>query len=374
MNGLDDAIERIAGGIREREAERKKISERLRGLKSSVEIKEMTPGGDEELLEETLFVKIPRNDAGGFDGRVAGVDGGLLSISCQGVDLLVARAVGVVFNYSSGRLASCEYFPEKSPQPAILELSGGAQDVDVRLMSGLNRTLLEMECALGCARKFSPDFLILHGPVGPHLSTKPDKGSPARAVYEKLNSAYLELYGHCSDKNLTLLGVVEDSRGGRFSEIASRHFLPPSAAAGQSGMRDTALLFDALDHGERTFAFKYATSPAEHPVLSDLKKWGSMLYSFYAKTAECDRPIRVDFLAFEGAGNGTVGKQADNIASRLFSMSHWNRMYGLPPVLIEADCRARLSMEEGEFIQNTLSDKVGASPLMSDLRRSGRPF
>ncbi len=369
MGELNDAIEKIAVGIREREAERKKISVSLRALKSSVEIREVSDAGD-EMLEETLFVKM-QDCPGGFGGRVAGVDGGLLAISCHGVDLLVARAVGVVFNYSSGVLASCEYFPEKAPQPAILELSGAAQDADVRLMSGLNRTAFEIECALGCARKFSPDFLILHGPVGPHLSTKPDKSSPARAIYEKLNSAYLELYSYCSDKNLTLLGVVEDSRGGRFSEIASRHFLAPSAT-GMSGMRDTALLFDALDHGERTFAFKYATNPAEHPVLSDLKEWGGRLYSFYAKTAECDRPIRVDFLAFDGAG--TVGRQADNIASRLFSMSHWNRMYGLPPVLIEADCRARLSMEEGEFIQNTLSDKVGGSPLMSDLRRSGRPF
>lgn len=367
-NKLDDAIEKIAVGIRAREAERKKISMSLRALKSSVEIREVSDAG-EEMLEETLFVKM-HDDPKGFDGRVAGVDGGLLSISCHGVDLLVARAVGVVFNYLSGSLASCEYFPEKSPQPAIMELTNGAQDADVRLMAGLNRTAFEIECALGCARKFSPDFLILHGPVGPHLSTKPDKGSPARIVYERLNAAYLELYGHCRDKKITLLGVVEDSRGGRFSEIASRHFLPP--VAGASGMRDTALLFDALDHGERTFAFKYATNPSEHPVLSDLKEWGTRLYSFYAKTAECDRPIRVDFLAFEGAG--TVGSQADNIASRLFSMSHWNRMYGLPPVLIEADCRARLSMEEGEFIQNTLSDKVGGSPLMSDLRRSGRPF
>lgn len=371
MNGLNDAIERIAGGIREREAERKKISLSLRALKSSVEIREMVPGGTEELLEETIFVKM-HDDGPAFEGRVAGVDGGLLSISCHGVDLLVARAVGVVFNYSSGLLASCEYFPEKSPlQPAIIELSG-AQDADVRLMSGLNRTLLEVECALGCARKFSPDFLILHGPVGPHLSTKPEPGSPARAVYEKLNSAYLELYAHCSDENLTLLGVVEDSRGGRFSEMVSRHFLP--ASAGLSGMRDTALLFDALDHGERTFAFKYAANPVEHPVLSDLKEWGRRLYSFYAKTAECDRPVRVDFLAFDGAGTGTVGKQADRIASGLFSMSHWNRTYGLPPVLIEADCRARLSGDEGEFIRSMVFDKVGASPLTLDLRRSGRPF
>jgi hypothetical protein len=369
VSGLDDAIERIARGIREREAARKKVSEGLRALKSSVEIREVSDAGA-ELLEETLFVKMTQDGSGGFEGRVAGIDGGLLAMSFHGVDLLVARAVGVVFSYSGGRLASCEYFPEKSPQPAILELPQ-AQDSEVRLLSGLNRTLLEIECALACAKKFSPDVLILHGPVGPHLSTKPDKGSPARAVYERLNSAYLELYGHCGGKKTALLGVVEDSRGGRFSEIASKHFLPPTLS-GLSGIRDTALLFDALEHGERTFAFKYAASPGEHPVLSDLKEWGGRLYSFYAKTAECDRPIRVDFLAFDGAGS--VGHQADAIASGLFSMSHWNRAYGLPPVLIEADCRARLSEDEGEFIRNMVFDKVGRSPLTLDLRRSGRPF
>jgi len=157
-NKLDEAIEKIAVGIRAREAERKKISGSLRALKSSVEIREVSDAG-EEMLEETLFVKM-HDDPKAFDGRVAGVDGGLLSISCHGVDLLVARAVGVVFNYSSGLLASCEYFPEKSPQPAIMELSSGGQDADVRLMSGLNRTLFEMECALGCAKKFSPEVKL----------------------------------------------------------------------------------------------------------------------------------------------------------------------------------------------------------------------
>lgn len=363
MEGLDAAIEKVASGIREREAARRKISESLRRMKSSVEIREMTAEGS-ELLEETLFVRM-KESREAFGAKVAGVDGGLLAISCHGTDIIAARAVGVVFAYSGGRLSSCEYFPKKSPELELLELPG-AQDADVRLVGGLHRTLLEVECALSCARKFSPDFLVLHGPAGPHISTKPDKDSPARALYERLNSAYLELYGCCGEGGIALLGVVEDSRGGRFSEIASANFLPE--ISGLRGIRDTALLFDALEHGERTFAFKYAV---ERPALPDLKEWGGRLYSFYAKTAECDRPVRVDFPAFDGR---TVGEQAERMASALFSMSGFNRMYGLPPVLIEADCRARLSEEEGAFIRDTLSDKVGTSPLILGLRREGRPF
>lgn len=368
MEGLDAAIERVASGIRERETARKKFSESLRRMKSSVEIREMTTEGS-ELLEETLFVRM-KDILGGFSAKVAGVDGGLLAISCHGADVIVTRAVGVVFTYSGGRLSSCEYFPKKTPELELAELPG-AQDADVRLVGGLHRTLREVECAISCARKFCPDFLVMHGPVGPHISTKPDRSSPARALYDRLNSAYLELYGCCGGMGIALFGVVEDSRGGRFSELASANFLP--GIPGLPGtQRDTALLFDALEHGERTFAFKYAMNPAEHPVLPDLKEWAGKLYSFYAKTAECDRPVRVDFPAFDGR---KVGEQAERIASALFSMSHWNRMYGLPPVLIEADCRARLSEEEGEFIRERIADRVGNnSPLVLGLRREGRPF
>lgn len=350
MASLDVALEHIVRKIRENEKERKRVSDSIRAVKK----------------EEGFFFGI--KPLSPLTARVVGVDGGLLACSYHGIDLITTRAVGVYFDYDKGKLKGYSYFPSPSPSPEIFPITESVSEPEFSTVANLLRVSSELGTAVKSARKFEPACLILHGSIAPYPSNKPQKESFAKGIYEEMVSCYLELYGYCNEKKITLFGVVEDSRGTRFSDIMRKR-VPEIGKR----MRDTTILFDALEHGERTFAFSYSSKPEEIPTLSDLKGWGGRLYSFYAKTAKYDRPIRVDFLAEDGTAE-SVEETANKIASYVFTLSSFSRNYGLPTVLIEADCRAKLREDEMDIIYGRIADEAGPSPLSMHLRRENRPF
>ena len=131
-----------------------------------------------------------------------------------------------------------------------------------------------------------------------------------------------------------LAGIVEDSRNTSFCGMIKRdilsmvtHRMAPELAGLLEKTRDTNLLYLAMERGERTRVFPYSESPEEHPVLRDLGDYARDLKSFYLKTAEHDRPIKVDMLH----GN------EDILSSVLLSISGHHSGYGLPAPIIEAD-------------------------------------
>jgi len=352
---LDSVIKRLVEKIREKEGQRKRFSDALREIKTK-RIEKIR--GKEKIIEESICSKVAFCQP---SGRIVGIDGGLLQGNYHGVDLLAVRAVAVLFDYKEGKLESYDYYPSASPDPQFFPFLEALSESDFHLISGIYRATMEIETALAAAKKYRPDCLILHGSVVPYPSSKPTSGE-LKVIYDKMIFAYCALYEFCDKENIPLFGVVEDSRGSHFSELMAE------TLGSESRLRDTALLFDALDFGERTFAFKYHSHPEQHPVLMDLREWGPRLYSFYAKTATYDRPVRIDFIY-----NGNVTGRANLISKYLFSLSSFNRSYGLPTVIIEADSRAKLEEGELDFIYQSVSDKLG-SPLALRLRREGRPF
>jgi hypothetical protein len=166
-----------------------------------------------------------------------------------------------------------------------------------------------------------------------------------------------------------LAGIIEDSRAVRFCGIAKGR-VSGLDGAGEllSRTRDTNLLFWALKKGERTMPFGYCEDPREHPILRDFDERHSMrLNSFYLKTAELDRPIRVDYMKdAEGI--------EDRIASILLAISGHHSSYGLPAPIIEADNVARLSDSEMENFYFQMLAFAGNLPSIMQLRRETRPF
>ena len=366
MERIDLAIDRIASRIREKEAQRKQLSDILRKIKKDVPIKEVA--GKETLLEEMLCLPIGERE---LSGSFVGVDGGLLTQSCHNVDLVVMRAVATYFEYSKGKLTKHEYYPESSPTPELVSILDAETPLEFQGMAGIYRAAREVDVALQAAQKFRPQLLLLDGSVAPYPNKKPEAGSAGLEVYNRMIENYLKLYDFCHKNKIKLAGIVEDSRGRRFSEIILETILPAlkMETKMEGSIRDSALLYDALDYGEKTFTFKYSRNALENPVLKDLGPWANQIYSFYAKTAEFDRPIRVDFIS-----DGKVGELAKEMGELVFSLSRHNKEYGIPTVIIEADARAKLSERDIGMIYDSLVDKVGPSPLALRLRREGRPF
>ncbi len=295
--------------------------------------------------------------------KIAGIDGGIVKTTLHGYDLILARAVGVCFNFKNGRIEKVDYFPSKFPpsKPFTLEASS---EVDFMYFSSIVRQLLEIQRAIDCIEKFKPEILLLDGSIVPHYMSKPSKTSVVYTEYEKLLDLYKKLYEKIEESGTFLAGVVEDSRNDRFCKLLGKFILPKIENQSFSGLlersRDTNLLFWVLDKNERTQTFSY--SEDENLNQKELNK---NVYSFYIKTAKYDRPVRVDFLDKE---------KEDFIASVLLSITGQHSGYGFPTVLIEADNVAKLSEQEIDNFYSFILKYTGNLPSIMRLRRDQRPF
>jgi NurA-like 5'-3' nuclease len=132
--------------------------------------------------------------------------------------------------------------------------------------------------------------------------------------------------------------------------------------------KDSNLLYYALEKGERTCVFNYSKNPRIHPILKEFEGMSNSFYSFYIKTVEFDRPLRVDFLGF-----GNELDVVDKISCILMQTSGHSG-YGLPSVLIEADQRARLSEKDLNMFYSDLVNRIGNVSTLFRMRREVRPF
>lgn len=99
MNELLELTEEFAKRITDIENERKKLGELLRKINSS---KKLSIGS--EFLEEKIMTPVEKSNF--EEMKIAGVDGGLVKRSLHGIDIMLLRAVGVIFQYKNGKLSS----------------------------------------------------------------------------------------------------------------------------------------------------------------------------------------------------------------------------------------------------------------------------
>lgn len=251
------------------------------------------------------------------------------------------------------------------------------------MSSSLERQKGEIELAAATFKQFQPDLLLLDGSVIPHGNDRPARGSAAWERYDAVIKAFKELFAASAGR--LIAGCCEDSRGRHFCEIIAEQVLTnidsprvPELQRILAGTRDTNLLYHVLQHGERTAVFRFSKEWSEHPILSDLGEDGSRIYSFYLKTAEFDRPVRIDFYCPSTANSpsGTcdgVISVANRIAALVLAVTP-NSTYGFPAPLIEADFRAKLSERDVSTLHDQLVDRVGITPSLMKLRREQRPF
>ena len=354
----------IAGRIKGVEENREKLGKFLRDAADTVEL--------EDTLERKMMTAV-RQD-GLENAKIAAIDGGLSRHEYHGMDIILTRAVAAIFNYKNGRLDNAEYFPHSIVTPKITIVSDPYSDEEFSVSSSLERQYGEIELAGTVAQKISPALLLLDGSVVPHGNDRPSRTSPAWQRYTEVLDVFKRLFDSAS----LLAGCIEDSRSRRFCEIIAEQVLgkidSPRASELMhilAGTRDTNLLYHMLKRGERTAIFAYSKNSEEHPILSDLGEHGRRIYCFYLKTAEFDRPLRIDFYC-RGSVPETI-ETANRIASLVLATTP-HSSYGFPAPLIEADFRAKLQERDADSLHDQLVDRVGITPSLMKLRREQRPF
>ena len=359
-------VETLARMISDMENNRKKVGN---FLKESNEFTELQT--DEEITETKTIHPVEAADLGGL--KIAGIDGGLVKKSFHGIDLMLLRAVGVIYDYTNGGL-NVHYYPEAIPSPTPRAINDPLDDLGFELNSNIERQMAEINTAIEVLEKYEPDMLLLNGSVIPHYTFVPEKGSFVYVNYESMINTYNRLFDAMKSRKTILAGVIEDSRGTRFCEILNKLMntnfdpnLPSEFKIVLNNTKDTNLLTYALQHGQRTLIFPYSSETEKHPMLRNFPV-AKQIMTFYIRTAEFDRPLRVDFLA----DKGTVDV-VNRISSLLLAMAS-NSSYGTPSVIVEADQRAKLSEHDLDIFYHDIMNKTGSIESLLQQRRNQRPF
>lgn len=287
-----------------------------------------------------------------FTGKLIGVDGGLITKSLHGIDLIITRACAVNMRYEDGKLDDYSYFP--GPNPQLKTYS--ADPTRGTKQSNLLRSVTEIETALKSLKKYPCDYLLLDGSITPSPTDKPNiENEEERKRYLELIDKYVELYRAALDQAVQVVGVVEDSKSRKIARVHGEDML------------DSVLLHYVLNGKERTHEFNYSDQPGNHPVLSDFPpEIRNKMKAMYLKPSENDRPLRIEYIS------GI--KQKEDVSAMINYLSTISTDYSYPAPLIEADLHAKLSREEFESIIDELKALVGEEPLLMERRRDKRPF
>jgi hypothetical protein len=349
---MHDNLAELIDNIKELEDRRAELAKKLRE-----EAREFYP----EALEKGLVHKVEPLE---LNCKVAAVDGGLAAQEFHGFDLVLTRALSVIFEYKNSKRVSHTYYPSRIPEAETDALTS-LDSHEFTWHKSLTRLKKEIAVASETVEKYAPYCILLDGSIVPQISDKPSEDSPVRPLYNQLLEGYNRLYSLCEEKECQLVGVIKDSRGKRFIEILEKT-LPENEKKVLATSHDTSFLHFLLDAGERTFEFHYSSAEREHQVLKDLGAWSAKMNALYLKPVKDDRPLRVEFLKTK--------KNADEVASLIYSLSTINQKYAYPAILIEADMRAAMDRTEIDRTCRNLLLRAGRRVSFLPLRRDSRPF
>ncbi len=281
--------------------------------------------------------------------RIGAIDSGFLMKEMHGVDLIVYKTIGVIFEYRDGMLNTYSYHP--SPFPNVnYEIEYGLDDKDVLFYPSLKRLKEEIKLAISLLDKV--DILMLDGSIVPLVKDKPNEEGKTMELFDEIVGLYNELYKKSIEKEVLLLGIVKDTRSSRFVDLIKAKIKTT----------DINLLNYILKEGERTFVFKYSSNKKDHPILKHFQNF--YFNVFYAKPSKNDGPLRIEFLQSKNS--------FDEIANLIYTLSSINKNYAYPSILIEADLRAMVNPDELDRFEKSLYLHTNLS--INPLRGKKRPF
>jgi len=325
MEHLQKTLDEIVNKISYLESKRLKIGKFLKEINDSMKI-----GPNEEIKDEKTINKVSTSQTDKMS--VLGIDGGIVKHSYHGLDLMLTRSVGVNFVHSDGKLEKVDYYPNSNPTPNPIVIFDSFSDLELSSCYNFERQTMEVLTAIEAAEKFKPDMVLLDGSIIPHYVPKPDNPI-LKEYYKTLIETYKTLFELSESKKFILAGVVEDSRGVKFCDILNRRILSQVKSEVTKELRlvlgktkDSNLLYYALDKGERTCVFNYSQNPDIHPVLKEFSDMNDSFFSFYLKTVDFDRPLRIDFVCFHDVSDVV------NKLSTVMMQTSGHSGYGLPAV------------------------------------------
>jgi len=331
MDPLEN-IDQIIDKIQAMEAEKRKVAEFLK-------------------KKADLAWKAEKIDLG--DMLIGGEDGGVTKKTTHLMDFVFLRAVSVIFEYKKGKLSDVKYHPYMNPQPEVNYTADPLSDSEFNIFWSLRRLRKELNVSIEAIEKFKPQVFLIDGSLMIHPGDVPRKESTLFSDYTEIKDKIKALHEAGKKNNCLIAGVVEDSRSSTFCNYVESEILSKERGTKIAKMidvirrtKDTNLLHYLLEKGQATKEIEC----------------GDGIKCIYMKTAEFDRPIRIEYMG-----------EKEKLANIIFTLSCESRTYGLPNVLIEADQRAKLSENDSVYYMNHIASRLGIHDVFF-LRRENRPF
>lgn len=381
---LDRMLSQLVEQIERIEVTRRDFGRVLRAIKRLIDLGKY-PGITSDIPEKQFVKSIEPVSLSGL--AIAGIDGGLTRRRFRSMDLILTRGVAVVFHFGPKEGPSVKFFPEPFPEPVVkpmlLTLSGPELDQ----MASLERTATEIRVALAVLEEFETDLILMDGSLFYHPRDRPQMGSPVYERFQEVQALYRQLYSKATRSGVALIGIVKDSRSTRVTHLLGDilpHILrDPSLFDKMQGVdyrwllknsRDSDILDTFLEEGERSFAFRYSSEmPASsNSANEEVSKWASSIWVTYLKTASEDLPIRIEMLL--NPETGLDIEKLDRALAAILPLSWQHPEYGVPTPILEADTRAKITLNETQLIVDRLMALSGLTYTTLEKRRSRNPF
>ena len=380
---LDKLLSQLVEEIERVEVTKKHFGKVMSLIKNKINISKF-PAIASDIIDSNFTLRLEPTSLSGL--KIAGVDGGLVRRRFRSMDLVLTRGIAVLFEFGPEEGPIVDFFPDPFPEPQIrpmlLTLSGSELDQ----LSSLERVAAELRIILSVLEEFHSDLILVDGSLFYHPRDRPQSGSIVYEKFQEVISLYKQLYNKARKKGTALVGIVKDSRSTRLTsflgDILPHILRDPALFELMQGVdyrwllknsRDCDVLDTFLEEGERSFIFKYSSELQNNSnsLSKDMNSWASSIWVTYLKTARDDLPLRIEFLS---DNNKESIWKIDKALAAILPLSWQHPEYGIPTPILEADTRAKITMNETQLIVDRLMALSGLTYTTLEKRRSRNPF
>jgi len=299
-----------------------------------------------------MFTQLSPLDINGL--TIGGIDGGYVSRLLIGFDIFFFRSIAVFSSYSARGIKKTTYYPSKTPPLEVAVSDVGLSSIDFENMVSIRRTISELQMATQVLNLNTKkiDFLLLDG--SPVLRKPITNNQKIQNYYQTYISILIRLISQSQKSGVRLAWIVKDSRLNLFSRFLGKIIpflkdkIPELFSLDYRSIinksRDMDLLFYLLKPNIRSMVYRHNFHLPE-----EFRKEFA-LYMYYLKTAPYDIPLRIEVFQSSKRDRDSLIKELDVFSETILPLSQYNRKYGIPAPIVEADARARIKDVEVESL------------------------
>lgn len=299
-------------------------------------------------FDEKLFMELSPQDIGGL--TIGGIDGGYVSRLLLGFDIFLFRAIAVFSTYTPEGIQKTSYYPAKTPPLEITVSDVGISLMDSENLGSIRRAITELQIATQVLEIGSKklDVLLLDG--SPTLKKPFTNNSRIINYYQSYLSTLSRLVIKAKNMGVKLAWVVKDSRMDQLTRFLGKILpflienIPEILSVDYRSIinrsRDMDLFYYLLKPNFRSMAYF-------HPFeISKNFNEDFALYAYYLKPVPFDIPLRIEVFQPKERKRVDLIKEINILSETILPLSQYNREYGIPAPIVEADARAKINESE----------------------------